>query len=290
MIDDAVEEQTSLADMAHVLRTSAKWILAACASGLILGVLAWAVIPQRWTAQMTFQIGQLTLANPRGNSTKVPLENQLTAMERFNQPTFKLGVLTLLGLPKPSTGNKTADLVFDSLKASTQRSPDLITVQASGYTREEALAAVNAAFKEFSATHIKLFEQSAEAVQHELARALAGLSAAEADYRAVAERLKFGYTSAADRDASAKNILVSNTLTLLRAQISDLQQQVDAYQDALAPVQSYPTRTVTPAYASERPSTSGWAVWALSGAVFGLVISAALALLRDSLRNARKTH
>lgn len=290
MMDDAVEEQTSLADMVHALRTSAKWILIASVSGLILGVLAWAVIPPRWTATMTFQIGQLTLANLRGNSTKVPIENQLTAMERFNQPTFKLSILTMLELPKPSTGNKTADLIFDSLKASAQRSPDLITVQASGYTREEALAAVNAAFKEFSATHRKLFEQSTEAVQHELARALASLSAAEADYRDIAGTLKSGYTSAADKETSARNILVSNTLTLLRAQVTDLQQQVHAYQDALAPVQSYPTRTVTPAYASERPSTSGWAVWALSGAVLGLVISATLALLRDSLKNARKTH
>jgi len=225
------------------------------------------------------------MASAKGNATKVPIENQLTSADRVNQPAFRLGVLKALGLPKPDSGNKTADLVFDSLKASAERSPDLITVQVSSYSRDGALATVETAFKNFSAVHRQLFDESTEATRRELARVQNALPAAEAEYQNASSALKSGYASGTSATNNARDILVSNTVSLLRAQVSELRQQTNAYQDALAPVQSYPTRAVTAAYVPERPSTPGWAVWTLGGAVLGLLVGVALVLLPGSLRS-----
>ncbi|WP_316679943.1 hypothetical protein [Ralstonia flaminis] len=280
-----LEERTPTADVMRALRNSGKWILLAGVIGTAAGLLASVVMPSRWTAKLTIQIGQVAMASTNGVPTKLPIENQLTAAERFNQPSFRLDVLKALGLPQPDTGNKESDLAFDSLRASAERSPDLITVQASGYSRESALTVVDAAFNSFSATHRKLFEQSTETSQSELTRARNSLTAAETEYRNAIAALKSGYAPGASAANNARDILVSNTVSLLRAQVSDLQQQVNAYQDALGPVQSYPTRAMTAAYVPERPSTPSRTTWTLGGAILGLIVGVILALLRDSLKS-----
>ncbi|WP_316663452.1 hypothetical protein [Ralstonia psammae] len=234
---------------------------------------------------MTVQIGQVAMANASGTPVKFSLENQLTAAERVNQPNFRLDVVKALGLPSPDAGNRKADLAFESLRASAERSPDLITLQASSYSKEDALEIVDTAFKSLSTTHRKLFEQSTEVTQHELTRAQENLSAADAEYRSATSALKSGYTTNAATAAGARDVLVSNTVSLLRAQVSDLHQQVNAYRDALSPVQSYPTRAVAPAYAPERPSTPSRTVWVLGGFVISLLVGATLALLRDALKS-----
>lgn len=244
------------------------------------------MVPPRWTAKLTVQIGQVAMANANGTPVKLTLENQLTAAERVNQPNFRLNVIKVLGLPEPDTGSKKADVAFDSLRASAERSPDLITLQASSYSREEALEIVDAAFKDLSTTHRKLFDQSTQATQQELARAQDNLSAADAEYRKATNTLKSSLTTNAGAVAGARDVLVSNTVSLLRAQVSDLHQQVSAYRDALSPVQSYPTRAVAPAYVPERPSTPSRTVWVLGGVVIGVLVGAALALLRDTLKSA----
>lgn len=79
-----------------------------------------------------------------------PIENQLTATERYNLPGFRLQVLNELGLPAPETGSQDANLLFDSLKAAAGRSPNVINVQVTAYSRDVAAAALDAALKTFS--------------------------------------------------------------------------------------------------------------------------------------------
>lgn len=278
-----LEEQPSIANVTRVLRESARWVLLAGVVGAVAGLAASIVVPPRWTAKLTVQIGQVVMANANGTPAKLTLENQLTAAERVNQPNFRLNVIKTLGLPEPDTGSRKADLAFDSLRASAERSPDLITLQASSYSKEEALEIVDAAFKDLSTTHRTLFDQSTEVTRHELARAQDNLSAADAEYRNATNTLKSDLTTSAAA-AGARDVLVSNTVSLLRAQVSDLHQQVNAYRDALSPVQSYPTRAVAPAYVPERPSTPSRTVWVLGGVVIGLLVGTSLALLRDTLK------
>lgn len=262
---------------------SFKTILIVGMVGSVVGLLTARVIHPRWTAAMAIQIGQVSIPAPGGGtSAPQPIENQLTATERYNLPSFRLQVLGELGLPVPDSGNRDANLIFNSLKATAGRSPSVINVQVSAYSREGASAALDAALKTFSATHRKLFEQATNVMQNNLANVQAKLAAAQHDYARTDRALKAATSSGNAGSGGARDVLLSNTAALLNAQILTLQQQVIAYQDALGPLRSYPTAAMGPAYVPVESSTPGVAIFVVAGAALGLIVGIGLVLLKSA--------
>ena len=117
------DTQPQTLDPVRLLIRSFKVILLGAFIGGALGLLASHAIHPHWTAKMAIQLGQVSIPDARGSLAVQPLENQLTAIERYNLPSFRLQVLNELGLPSPDTGNPEADLIFKSLKATAARSP-----------------------------------------------------------------------------------------------------------------------------------------------------------------------
>lgn len=229
---------------------------------------------------MAIQLGQVSIPDAKGTLVTQPLENQLTAIERYNLPSFRLQVLSALGLPNPDTGNREADLVFKSLKATAARSPNVMNVEVSAYSPDAAAATLDAAAKAFSAMHSKLYEQAVGTMQTNQAMIQGKLATAQRDYGRISEMLK-STTSGTPSSPSARDVLASNTATLINTQILDLQQQASAYQDALGPLRTYPTKAMGPAYVPAQPSTPGVAVLIAAGAAVGLLLAAGLVLLRN---------
>lgn len=228
---------------------------------------------------MAIQLGQVSIPDAKGSLTTQLIENQLIATEQYNLPSFHLQVLGALGLPAPDSGNRNADLVFKSLKATPGKSPNVIHVEVSAYSRETAAAALEAALKSFSEAHRKLFDQTVGSMQSNLANAQSRLAAAQRDYARTNETLKSATAAGGARNTSARDVLVSNTTALINAQVLELQEQVTAYQDALGPLRSYPTRPIGPAYAPASSSTPGTAIFIAAGAAIGLVLGASLVLI-----------
>ncbi|KHK56111.1 hypothetical protein PI87_10265 [Ralstonia sp. A12] len=228
---------------------------------------------------MTVVLGQLSAPDAKGVLVPQLLENQLTAAERYNQPSFRVEVLNTLGLPSPNSGNRDAQLIFDSLKAMAGRAPNVINVQVSAYSRESAGAALDAALKTFSSKHRKLFDQATDNLKNSLSTAQSNLAEAQQDHTQTKGILKSLTTAQASTIGnSARDLLVSNTATMLNGQILDLQQQVAVYQDALSPMRSYPTEAMGPAYVPESPSTPGAPILGAAGALLGLLVGAGLVL------------
>lgn len=275
-----------MADLIRLLINSFKTLLIAGVVGASAGLLATWIIHPRWTATMAIQIGQVTIPAPGdGSPAPQPIENQLTATERYNLPSSRLQVIGELGLPAPDSGNRDANLIFNSLKATAGRSPNVINVQVSAYSREGASAALDAALKTFSATHRKLFEQAINVMQSNLANVQAKLASAQQDYDRIDRVLKAATSSENGGGGSARDILASNTAALLNTQILTLRQQVTAYQDALGPLRSYPTAAMGSAYVPVESSTPGVALFVVAGAVLGLIIGAGLILLKETPQN-----
>jgi len=275
------DTQPQTLDPVRLLIRSFKVILLGAFIGGALGLLASHAIHPHWTAKMAIQLGQVSIPDARGSLAVQPLENQLTAIERYNLPSFRLQVLNELGLPSPDTGNPEADLIFKSLKATAARSPNVINVEVSAYSRAAAATTVEATAKAFSAMHGKLFDQAVATMQTNQALIQGKLNAAQRDYSRISEMLK-STTSAATSSPSARDVLASNTATLINAQIVDLQQQASAYQDALGSLRSYPTRAMGPAYVPAKPGTPGVAVLAAAGTAVGLLLAAGLVVLRNT--------
>ncbi|MRS98713.1 hypothetical protein GJQ57_08575 [Ralstonia pickettii] len=278
------EAQTSALDPVHLLAKSFKLIFLVGLLGAVFGLVTSQIIHPRWAAQMTIQLGQVSIPDAKGSLVAEPFENQLTAIERYNLPSFRLQVLSDLGLPSPDAGNRDADLIFRSLKATASRSPNVINVEASTYSRESAAATLESALKIFSAAHRKLYDQAVSELQNNLAIAQGRLAIAQRDYVHISETLKSLATSGTPTNRGARDVLASNTVTLINAQVLELQQEVTAYKDALGPLRSFPTKAMGATYVPTRSSTPGIGIFVAVGAMVGLILGASLALLRSSFR------
>ncbi|MEV8470822.1 MULTISPECIES: hypothetical protein [unclassified Ralstonia] len=249
--------------------------------GAILGLAVSLAMQARWTAKMTVQIGQISTWDPKGISSRM-IENQLTASDRYNLPSSRLSVLRALGLPGPDAGNRTANLVFDSLHATAAKSPDLVNVQVSAYSREAASAVLAAAMKAFSAEHQKQYELAVSGMKRDLQETEVKLVAAEREYQLATQALKTGIAAGAAASDQTRNVLVTNMATLINAQILELRQSLRGYREALEPLRTYPTRMVGDIYAPISPSTPGRLTLTAIGAVLGMFAAMACALLRTS--------
>ncbi|MGS0621385.1 hypothetical protein ACU8YE_00575 [Ralstonia sp. VS2407] len=282
----SIDSQTSILDSVRLLAKSFRVILLAGIIGAVAGLTAFQMVHPRWTAKVAVRLGQVASLDAKGSLAAVqPIENQLTATERYNQPSVHLQVLNALGLPSPDAGNRDASLIFNSLKATAGRSPNVINIEVSAYSRESATAALEKSLEIFSAGHRKLFDNTVRNMQSNLAGTQSKLAAAQQDYARVNETLKSATSSRSAPNVSTREVLASSTATLIRAQILGLQQQVVAYQDALNPLRSYPTEAMAPVYVPTHSSTPGIAIFIIAGAALGLMVGATLALFKNSVRS-----
>ncbi|CAG9169589.1 Wzz/FepE/Etk N-terminal domain-containing protein [Cupriavidus pampae] len=259
-----------------LLRRSSKLILALAVAGGLLGVAASQVIKPKWVAKTTVQIGQLASSSSQGISVRL-IENQLTAADRYNLPAARLEVIQAMGLPSPDS-NRDAKIVFDTLRAAAGKSPDVINLQVSGYSRESALAAIEASYVTLSNAHRRLFEPSYDRMKQELAAINAKLAEADREYNTALQSLKG--TVAKGGSNSGQDVLVTNLTMVINERVLSLRDRERQLQEALEVVRTYPTRLLGQHYVPEEPSTPGLLLLVVAGAALGLVIGALVAFVR----------
>ncbi|WP_454757265.1 hypothetical protein [Cupriavidus campinensis] len=261
-----------------LLMKNSKLIVALGLVGALAGLGASQVVKPRWVAKLTVQIGQLASAN-QGSMTFRLLENQLTAADRYNLPASRLQVVQAMGLPSPSASPE-ARLVFDSLRASTGKSPDVISLQVSGYSRGQALSAMAASYKVLSTEHSKLFDPTYNQMKAELDDVNAKLDGAEKEYNQSLQSLKGSVAKGTGN--AAQDVLVTNLATVINGRILDLKRLATQLRDALAPSRTYPTRMLGELFVPDEPNTPGPALLIASGTALGLALGALIAFLRRS--------
>lgn len=253
----------------------------------VVGALAGAAISHmlhpRWLARMTIQIGQISMSHD-GTVVSRPIESQANAAVRYNLPGFRLSVIKDLGLPLPDEGDRDSRVIFDSMQATASRSSDMIDLQVSAYSREQASSALMASFQEFSTDHQKLFAPAVADSKRELDSTSAKLAEAERDYALTLKLARESTAqSKADTTNNSRDVIVGNTATLLNAQIVILKQQVVGLQQAISPILSYPTRVVEALYVPQKPATPSKTALTAIGAALGLLAGVAFTA-RESLR------
>lgn len=265
---------------------SAKLIVVTGIVGALVGGVVSYFLQPKWVGRMTIQIGQIS--SPQGNGVvSRPIENQLSATDRYNLPGLRLQVLRNLGLPAPDGGPRESRLIFDTLQATPSRAPDLIKLQVSASSREQAEAALMASFKRFSAPHEDMFSPALSALKGELDNASAKLAAAEQDYIRSYESVQSSSSQNGGKGNDARNVLVTSTATLINQQILDLRQQKAELQEAVSPLLTYPTRVVEAPYVPIRPSTPSTLVVIAIGAIVGLLLGLAFSVRASVARGWR---
>lgn len=259
---------------------SVKLLAATTVVGAAAGFGSYFLQSPQWTAKMTVQIGQVTSPGTGGgaNTSKL-IEAQLTAADRVNLPSFRLAVLKDLGLPAPDAAHAQSALIFDSLRATPAKSVDLINVQASGYSREEAIRAVNASFKALSGEHDKTYVPTVERMKTHLKDVSASLGAAEQDYQRTFSALK-----GTDSRSTNQDLFTTNILAVISARILALGQQKLLFEEGLEGIRTYPTRVLGDIYAPARPSSPGIVLFSTAGAAIGFFAGLLIALARNARR------
>lgn len=257
---------------------SAKVILLTTIVGAAIAVGLSSFEHPKWTGKMTVQIGQV--ANPSGAGADGKLiESQLTVADRYNTPTFRSDVLKNLSLPAPESENEDSALIFDSLRATPAKSPDLINIQVSGSSREQALKALETAFNALATEHEKVYAPAVNRMKAESAELSANLSEAERDYQRA-----YAVLSSSNRESSAQNLFTTNVVAQIGIRIQLLRQAKQRLDDSLADVRTYPTRVLGGYYVPLRPSSPGKTLYGVAGACIGLMLGFLIALARNMRR------
>jgi len=232
-------------------------------------------------ARMTIQIGQISSASQGGPVAKL-LENQLTAAERFNVPSFRLSVLTQLGLPAPNRDNKQSDEIFDTLRSVPAKSGDLINVQVSAYSRDDAIKALKSSFQSFESEHRKVYVPTVARMEADLKWTTDKLDEAVLEYQRAAESLHA--SAKGNGKTESRDVLLNSTAATLNQQIVDLNRKKAELEDTLTPLRTYPSRVFGELYAPERPTTPGTFALIVLGVLGGLAVGIAIVMLTHSLR------
>lgn len=262
----------------QLLRRYSKLLIALGVVGALAGFAASQVMKPKWTARATVQVGQLASIASGGITFRL-IENQLTVADRYNLPAMRLQVLQSLGLPAPGS-NAEANLYFESMRAVTGKSPDVVNLQVSGYTRESALAALNASFTVLNAAHSPLFNPTVARMKSDLDQIVGKLAIAQQEYDKSVIALRTG--SARGVSNTTQDVLVTNMATVINTQILDLKKQATQIQEALEPSRTYPTRMLGAAYAPEKASTPGPLLLTMAGLALGIVIGALFLFVRNA--------
>jgi len=246
--------------------------------GAFCGLAVFQFVPPRWTAKMTVQVGQIS--SPEGGAVISRLvENQLTAVDRYNLPSSRLQVLRELGM-QPADTSRASKVIFDTLLGSPGKSPNVINLQVSAYSREQAVAAMETSVKLLAAEHQKSLVPAIGRMNNDLAILTDKLKSAERDY---ANSYGWLAANAKRKNAPANNaqdVQLTNMTILADQRSIELRHGIMQLQEALEPTSSYPTRPMGEIFAPDRPSTPGWTVFVAAGAVLGLALATLLAVQR----------
>ena len=266
---------TTLADLLKIFRASIKQLLLATLLGALIAMAIAMTLTPKWTAKVTVQVGQIAALGqvPR------PIETVLTTIDRLNLPSFCTDVLKSLGLPSPESGQKEALLVFDSMRAMPARGSDLLNVQVSAYSREQAAKALQVSVALLTSTHLSLIQPSLDRMTADLANTRARLADTEREYDQAYRTLKAGSTQVTGT-VGARDILTSSVLSALQEQMLDLKKRKEQLEDALDPTRSYPTRMMGDVYVPTHPNTPGKLLVVAAGALLGLLVGLGIAFFR----------
>ncbi|WP_019451238.1 GNVR domain-containing protein [Cupriavidus sp. BIS7] len=259
-----------------IFQASIKQLLLATVLGALIAIAIAQSMTPRWTGKVTVQVGQITIPDQAPRL----VETVLTTVERLNLQSFRTDVLKSLGLPLPGIGHKEATLVFDSMSATPSRAGDLLNLQVSAFSREQAAKVLQASVALLNGTHLSLIQPSLERMKADLASTGARLANTEREYDQTYRALKARSTQAGT--AGARDILTSNVLSTLQNQILELKKHKEQLEDALDPARSYSTRVVGNIYVPERPSTPSKLLVVAAGTLLGLFVGLAIAFFRHA--------
>jgi len=285
-----VEEQGEFIDLSQIFAAMRRnWgTLAACVLLAILcGGALFAVVPARWQALTTIEIGQVPLGTPISGSREVALiEPPPQAAERLKQRDLINAALKSMAIPVDQPDDERAALLRSTLKPTVIKNTNFVQLGVAGYSPEEARNSLAAVTRALVEAHDKLMAPVLDRMKAQLEDNARQMAEAERERT----RLKEILTSAEKANSKvefAPTIVAVNQLGNKDAQIHQFIAERAALEDMLADSRTYPTRAIDSFYVNPRPYFPKLSLFLGLAAILGLFVGAGLALYRDRKKAAR---
>lgn len=252
----------------------------ACAA---LGIGLAYVLPAEWEATAIVQVGQVQAPSSPYHPTQGPvlLETPARTVERLKADAFTDTLLGNLGLPIKSGTSRRADLIRNSFNARVLRTSELVEIRVRDFSQQDAQRTLLAVQNQLIRAHAALLQPTLDRYKSDYN--LVSHHLADARQRLEQARKLTSVQKAANPGAStfAENVLLTSVLHETEVEISKLQLQLSELNEQMSPTRTFNTRTFSDATVSQRPVFPRRSAFLLAGAIFGLVITFAIALIRE---------
>lgn len=245
------------------------------------GAALFTVLPSRWQAETTIEIGQM----PAGGAISL-IESPAQSVERVKQRELINIALNNLKIPIDQEDHAEAKLFRRTLKPAVVKNTHFIEISVAGYSPEQARNSLVAGSRTLIDAHNKLM---APMVAHIVARIK------DNDKQMADAQLELAKLKATMNDINqsrikvefAPHIVAVTELANKETQINRIKLERVALDDLLNPSRTYPTRIISAIYVEPRPYFPKLWLFLAAAALAGLVIGLAVAWYRERRRVAR---
>ncbi|MNU86555.1 hypothetical protein D3C71_763200 [compost metagenome] len=254
-----------------------KLLLVAIILGAIIGVSLAPKRPPIWTSGALVRLAQIT--------GPAPLVDAATVTAIVQQPSFVSDALEKAGLPRDVYADPKSSLAQRTLVAIPQRSPNLLQLQVQGYAPEDAKRIIEGAVATLQQQTAEPFEDGIQERKRRLAELETQLANNVAERNAVIGALKSGQLPT--NTHLPDTLVISYVLRGNEIESGRLHSMISALQDQLNPTRTFNTKLAAPVSVAPVAQGGGKLVSAAVGALFGLVLAFALALVQTMVRARR---
>ncbi len=247
--------------------------------GLAIAVVFWYVLPPKWQATTTLQIGQM----PATVSTYALIEPPAQAAARFDQRELQDQAVIALGLPTDDVNNKYTSLFRKSLTAKVVQNTNFIQVSLAAYSAADAKKDLIAATQALIEVHNKRMDPVVNSIKEHVKENARQFTEAKTQQTQLQEAFKNADNLKSDYQFSP-HVMAANLLVQQDQKIRELTTEKIALTDSLLPSNTYPTSALDTTYVPEQPYFPKLSLFLLVGLLLGTLAGVAIALWRD--RNA----
>lgn len=233
-------------------------------------------VSKKWEASATLRIAQISSETGELKSIEDPLQT----VERLKLNGFKEKVLESLHLPTKKGQDNRSDLLLGSLKASSIKNTEFITVSAQAYSEQDAIKSIQTAITELQATHASMTRPIKNRISKELQAVNSNLSMTDIDISKLNNQMSTAgvYKAASEFSPS---IVASTLLAAKESTRRTLQLQQIQLNDRLSLLDEQSTQLMNTIESSDRPIFPKLSGFLILGALLGLLSGIGIALWKN---------
>lgn len=264
-------------NIADLLFSYWKVLILAITLGGFIGISLMPKRPPMWAASGLVRIAQI--------NGSAPLIDAATAATIVQQPGFTSDSLENAGLPRDPYADPKALLALKTLVAIPQRSPNLVQLQVSAYSPDEAKRILEGAVVTLQQQTADDFHEGVQERKRKIEETETLLAANAREGNAVITALKSGQPASTTQLSDA--LLVSYLLRVTQTESERLRISINGLREQLSPTRTFNSKLLTPISVSPLPPGGSKVASGAIGAFIGFIIAFVLTLLHNFIRTRR---